>query len=114
MHCHHRCMPIYERPPIPERIRRLLATAGGPLTTRHIAEQAGTTPPQAARALRRLEDQHAAVRQLADGGCYAWTASATGITGALTAAPSTTHAEDTRSLPTKHDRTSTRPAWTTR
>lgn len=67
-------MPIYAQPPIPERIRRLLATATEPLTTRHIAEQAGTTPPQAARALRRLEDQGAAVRSLAAGGCYAWTA----------------------------------------
>ncbi|MDX2943312.1 helix-turn-helix domain-containing protein [Streptomyces caniscabiei] len=56
------------------RIRRTLADAGGPLTTRRIAELVDTTPPQAARALRRLEDDGTAVRQIASGGCYAWRA----------------------------------------
>jgi hypothetical protein len=60
--------------PIRDRIRRALDTATGPLTTRRIAELVGTTPPQAARALCRLEGDGAAVRQLAEGGCYAWTA----------------------------------------
>lgn len=67
-------MPYPEPTPVRQRIHRLLTTATEPLTTRHLAELVGTTHPQAARALRRLEDDGTAVRQLADGGCYAWTA----------------------------------------
>ncbi len=67
-------MPVYEQPSIRQRIHRTLTAATEPLTTRHLAELVGTTPPQAARALRRLEADGAAARQLADGGCYAWTA----------------------------------------
>lgn len=66
------CMPASQT--IRGRIHRTLADARGPLTTRRIAELASTTPPQAARALRRLEDDGAAVRQIASGGCYAWRA----------------------------------------
>jgi DNA-binding IclR family transcriptional regulator len=64
-------MAAYRTPS--EHIRQLLATATEPLTTRHIAETVGVAPSSAARTLRRLEDQGAAVRQLAAGGCYAWT-----------------------------------------
>ncbi|MDX3314556.1 GntR family transcriptional regulator [Streptomyces sp. ME08-AFT2] len=67
-------MRIYDRPTLSQRLNQTLATATKPLTTRHLAELVGTTPPQAARALRRLEADGAAARQLADGGCYAWTA----------------------------------------
>lgn len=67
-------MPYPEPVPVRERIRRTLAAATQPLTTRTIAESVGTKPEQAARALRRLEDDGAAVRQAAAGGCYAWTA----------------------------------------
>lgn len=67
-------MPYPEPVPVRERIRRTLAAATGPLTTRTIAETVGTRPEQAARALRRLEDDGHAVRQVADGGCYSWTA----------------------------------------
>jgi DNA-binding IclR family transcriptional regulator len=66
-------MDSYETPS--EHVRRILVTAPGPLTTRHVAETVGVTPPSAARILRRLEDQGAAVRRNADGGCYAWTVS---------------------------------------
>ncbi|MDX3708780.1 hypothetical protein PV733_07300 [Streptomyces europaeiscabiei] len=59
-----------------ERVRSTLADASGPLTTRRIAEVVDTTLPQAARALRRLEDDGDAVRQLAPGGCWAWTTAA--------------------------------------
>lgn len=68
-------MPYPEPVPVRARIHRLLTTATGPLTTRHLAELANTSHPQAARALRRLEDDGTATRQLADGGAYAWTAS---------------------------------------
>lgn len=61
-----------------ERVACLLDEATGPITTRRIAELVDTTPPQAARALRRLEDDGTAVRQLAPGGCWAWTAAASG------------------------------------
>lgn len=54
------------------RIAQLLADATEPVTTRRLAELADTTPPQAARALRRLERDGTAVRQLAAGGCYRW------------------------------------------
>lgn len=58
-------------------IAQLLADATEPVTTRRLAELADTTPPQAARALRRLEGDGAAVRHLAAGGCYAWTTTGT-------------------------------------
>lgn len=60
--------------PTRDRVRRILATAREPLTVRQLADAADTTPPQAARVLRRLEDDGEAIRDLADGGCYAWTA----------------------------------------
>lgn len=55
------------------RIHRILADAAEPLTTRQLTELVDTTPSQAARSLRRLEADGAAVRRNADGGCYAWT-----------------------------------------
>lgn len=67
-------MAVYENPTVPERTLSLLDTSPEPLTAADIATRISTTPPQARRALRRLEDQGAAVRQLAAGGCYAWTA----------------------------------------
>lgn len=67
-------MPYPDPVPVRERIRRALAAATGPLTTRTIAETVHTTSEQAARALRRLEDDGHAVRRPAIGGCYAWTA----------------------------------------
>ena len=60
-----------------DRIDRILAEATTPLTSAELAEQAGTTAPQAARALRRLEDDGHAVRHLSTcptGGCYRWAA----------------------------------------
>lgn len=66
-------MAVYAHPTIRQRIHRTLTAATGPLTTRHIAELVGTAPEQAARALRRLEDDGAAVRRSAAGGCYEWT-----------------------------------------
>lgn len=60
-----------------ERVACLLDDATVPLTTRQIAELVDTTLPQAARALRRLEDDGTAVRQNASGGCYAWRVSCT-------------------------------------
>lgn len=60
---------------IRERIRRQLLAATEPLTTRHLAELVDTTPPQAARGLRRLEDDGHVARQLAAGGRYSWTTS---------------------------------------
>lgn len=46
-----------------ERARRLLNTATEPLTVAVLAEELATTPAQAARALRQLEQEDAAVRQ---------------------------------------------------
>lgn len=60
--------------PTRDRVRRVLATASGPLTVRQLAELSGSTPPQTARVLRRLEDDGHAVRGLAAGGCYEWRA----------------------------------------
>lgn len=65
-------MPVSQT--VRERVHCTLDDATGPLTTRRIAELVDTSPNQAARALRRLEDEGAAVRQIASGGCYAWTA----------------------------------------
>ncbi|KUL26619.1 hypothetical protein [Streptomyces regalis] len=67
-------MPYPDPVPTRVRIQRILAAAHEPVTTRRLAELAGTTHPQAARILRRLEDDGAAVSQLAAGGCYAWMA----------------------------------------
>lgn len=67
-------MPHPEPQTIATRIRTLLAAAPGPLTTRHIAEQVHTTPPQAARRLRDLEDAGLVRRELAPGGAYQWSA----------------------------------------
>lgn len=64
----------YEHPTVAARIRRTLATATGPVSTRNLAETVGVTPPYAARVLRRLEDRGIVVRQLGAGGCYSWTA----------------------------------------
>lgn len=74
MRGHHDCMPYPDPVPVRERIRRTLAAATQPLTTRTIAESVGTQPEQAARALRRLEAEGAAIRRLAAGGRYEWTA----------------------------------------
>lgn len=64
------CMFVFQT--VRERVHCTLDDATRPLTTRRIAELVDTTPPQAARALRRLEDDGDAVRQIASGGCYAW------------------------------------------
>lgn len=59
-----------------DRIDRILTEATTPLTSAELADRAGTTQPQAARALRRLEDDGHAVRHLSSnptGGCYTWT-----------------------------------------
>lgn len=53
---------------------KALTAATGPLTVAHIADQVGTTPWQARRALRQLETQGAAFRQPAAGGRYEWRA----------------------------------------
>ena len=46
-----------------ERARRLLNAATEPLTVVVLAEELATTPAQASRALRQLEQEDAAVRQ---------------------------------------------------
>lgn len=46
-----------------ERTRRLLTSTTQPLTVATVAEQLGTTPTQAGRALRQLEAEGAATRR---------------------------------------------------
>lgn len=67
-------MPQPEPTTTRARIQRTLATTIGPVTTARLAELAATTPPQAAKILRHLEDDGTVQRHLHDGGCYAWTA----------------------------------------
>lgn len=56
-------MVFYTHDTVRERCRRLLGDAVEPLTVAVIAEELDTTPAQAARALRQLEQEAAAVRQ---------------------------------------------------
>lgn len=66
-------MTSFGRGTVAERTGRLLTTTSRPLTAAAIAEQIGTSPRQARRALCRLEDQGTAFRQIAAGGRYEWT-----------------------------------------
>lgn len=69
---HHGCMLLADT--VHECIRRQLADATRPLTAGQLADLVNTNHPQAARALRRLEREGAAVRQPTTENRYLWRA----------------------------------------